>query len=474
MQEYQVFARRYRPKKFSDVIGQRATVTTLKHAIGHNRVAQAYLFCGTRGTGKTTLARLFAMALNCRHLENFEPCGNCSSCKEIARSDAIDVLEIDGASHRGIEDIRQINEAIRFAPTSSRYKIYIIDEVHMLTKEAFNALLKTLEEPPAHVKFFFATTEPHKIPATILSRCQRFNLRRIATEDIEKKLAEICEELKAEAEPRALSMIAKRAEGSLRDAESLLDQVIAFEENNVTEEVVCDVLGLPPQELLFQLDAAVLQTDYKAAFEIVHEVYTSGKNCFSFLEELMQHYRSLLLIKTGVHSLDELLVSSVRIYSERQLLDIMELLSKAEQTLKSAPSERIAIEMVLLQIIQTKKRISNEELLERLEAAHWEESPRNMQSPKEMSKVEAPKVQPQTEIPQAYTPKIQPTKEMAKVAQPPKEVKAQSKEVGKVEVAQPVEDVKKAQVTLDREAQSRVDTVMRFAAKELNGSLRRQ
>ena len=449
MKEYQVFARRYRPKKFSEVIGQKATVTTLKHAIGHNRVSQAYLFCGTRGTGKTTLARLFAMALNCRNPENLEPCGICSSCKEIARSDAIDVLEIDGASHRGIEDIRQINEAIKFAPTSSRYKIYIIDEVHMLTKEAFNALLKTLEEPPANVKFFFATTEAHKIPATILSRCQRFNLRRIATEDIENKLSEICQDLHAIAEPRALSIIAKRAEGSLRDAESLLDQVIAFEEKSLTEEVVCNVLGLPPQELLFQLDAAVVQTDYKAAFEIVQEVYTSGKNCFCFLEELMQHYRALLLIKTGVHCEDELLGSSVRIYSESQLLYIMELLAKAEQTLKIAPSERIAIEMVLLQIIQAKTRISNEELLKRLEGTAIAGAPRVQSTQAEASRAKAPKI----ESPKAPPLNAQPTK-----VQPPK---AEPKKV----------EAKK--VTLDREMQGRVDTLMRFAAKELNGSLKR-
>ncbi|MCH9610201.1 MAG: Holliday junction ATP-dependent DNA helicase RuvB [Chlamydiales bacterium] len=439
MKEYQVLARRYRPKKFLEVIGQRAVVQTIKHAIGHHRIAQAYLFCGTRGTGKTTLARLFAMAINCRDPQSGEPCGKCSSCLEIARGDAIDVLEIDGASHRGIEDIRQINEAIKFSPTSSRYKIYIIDEVHMLTKEAFNALLKTLEEPPSHAKFFFATTEVHKIPATILSRTQRFNLRRIATEEIENKLLEICEELGIKTQPRALSIVAKRAEGSLRDAQSLLDQVIAFEERELTEEVVCEVLGLPPQELLFELDAAVLQGDYKAAFEIVNEVYTSGKNCFCFLEELMHHFRSLLLVKTGVHCEDELLASSVRIYSQDNLLSIMELLSKAELTLKQAPSERIALEMLLLQIIQVKKLVSNEAILELLE--------------KGPSKVEPPTraaVKP-TPIKPAVK-REEPPKQMVEKRVPPKEIPKES---------------------LSREMQGRVDTLMRFAAKELNGSLRR-
>lgn len=447
MPEYQVLARKYRPQKFSEVIGQKAVVTTLIHAMQKGRVAQAYLFCGTRGTGKTTLARLFAKALNCKNLQGFEPCGSCSSCLEIARSEAIDVLEIDGASHRGIEDIRQINEAIKFAPSSSRYKIYLIDEVHMLTKEAFNALLKTLEEPPSNVKFFFATTEPHKIPATILSRCQRFNLRRITTEEIEKKLAEICEDLSMTFEERALSIVAKRAEGSLRDAESLLDQVIAFQEGTLTEESVCDILGLPPQELLFQLDAAVVQTDYKAAFEIAHEVFTLGKHPASFLEELLQHYRSLLLIKTGVHCHDELLASSVRIYTEAQLLHILELLIETEQSLKSTPSERIAIEMALLQIIQTKKRITNEELLERLNGT-------------EPKPIETPEPEARSQATARPTPHEKPMPaERPKVVEKPKSL----------EKPKPAEKPKSNETV----PQSRIDTVMRFAAKELNGSLKK-
>lgn len=415
MPEYQVFARKYRPQKFANVIGQKAVVTTLIHAMRQKRVAQAYLFCGAKGTGKTTLARLFAKALNCKKIQDFEPCNTCFSCLEITRGEAIDVLEIDGASHRGIEDIRQINEAIKFAPASSDYKIYLIDEVHMLTKEAFNALLKTLEEPPKNVKFFFATTEPHKIPATILSRCQRFNLRRISVGEIENKLAEICQDLALEYEERALSIIAKRAEGSLRDAESLLDQAIAFsgEGNILTEEAIREVLGLPAQEVLFQLDAAVVQSDYKAAFEIVHEVYSLGKNIWGFLQELIQHYRSLLLIKSGIHCQDEILASSARIYTEDQLLYILEYLMETEQNIKSAPSERIVIEMALLQIIQVKKRITNEELLTRISEMQVEpEPPKVDEKPKERS--EKASLEP-----------------------------------------------------------SRLDTLMRFAAKELNGSLKR-
>lgn len=216
---YQVLARKFRPKFFSEVIGQEAVITTLRHALAQKRLAQAYLFCGCRGTGKTTLARLFAKALNCTQLKDGEPCNHCSSCIDIAAGHSLDVLEIDGASHRGIEDIRQINESVHFSPTSGRYKIYLIDEVHMLTKEAFNALLKTLEEPPEHVKFFFATTEPHKVPATILSRCQRFNLMRLSEEQIIKSLQTIADQLSIEVqEPQALELVARLAEGSLRDA----------------------------------------------------------------------------------------------------------------------------------------------------------------------------------------------------------------------------------------------------------------
>src|SRR3984957_4201366 len=231
MPEYQVLARKYRPQSFQEVLGQEAIITTLKNAIKNNRLAHAYLFCGSRGTGKTTLARIFAKALNCqRPTEDLEPCNVCESCKEITSGSSLDVLEIDGASHRGIDDVRQINDTVGYSCASGKYKIYIIDEVHMLTKEAFNALLKTLEEPPPKVKFFFATTEPHKIPATILSRCQRFNLRRISPSLIVQKLQRIAQDVKAEIDPEALHLIANMADGALRDAESLLDQVLSFTE----------------------------------------------------------------------------------------------------------------------------------------------------------------------------------------------------------------------------------------------------
>ncbi|NGX54231.1 MAG: DNA polymerase III subunit tau, partial [Chlamydiae bacterium] len=290
MSEYQVLARKYRPKFFRDVIGQEVIVTTLVNAIKMERTAHAYLFCGSRGTGKTTLARLFAKALNCSNLSSdHEPCNKCASCKEISASNAIDVLEIDGASHRGIEDMRQIIETIGYVPTLGKYKIYLIDEVHMLTKEAFNALLKTLEEPPEKVKFLFATTEPHKIPATILSRCQRFNLNRISSEKIEEKLVAIAKDLSITIAPEALSLIAKLSEGSLRDAESLFDQLLAFQESEITLDDASEALGMMPRKIFFALDEAGSKNDFSAAFKIADEVFSSGRNLAYFVEELILH-----------------------------------------------------------------------------------------------------------------------------------------------------------------------------------------
>jgi len=369
---YQVLARKYRPQRFCDVLGQEAIVTTLKNAIYLNRTAHAYLFCGSHGTGKTTLARLFAKALNCAKLSSdCEPCNQCPSCKETAGGQAMDVLEIDGASHRGIEDIRQINESIGFAPTGGRFKIYLIDEVHMLTKEAFNALLKTLEEPPKHVKFFFATTEPQKVPATVLSRCQRFNLGRISLEKIQEKLTSIAADMNLSVEPDALAILAELAEGSLRDAESLFDQLIVFQEGIVTAERVTEVFGLPPRQLLFTLDEAGAEGRKIAAFEIAEQIFSSGKNITYFVKELISHFRTLFLIKNKIsphHRDHEQYQRSATLYREEQLVQILELLSEAEQTFKLALSKRTALETLLLRILRTHQLIGLESLVERLVA----------------------------------------------------------------------------------------------------------
>ena len=281
---YQVIARKFRPRTFKEMIGQEPLVTTLKNAIRLGRMPHAYLFSGPRGTGKTSVARLFAKAINCEsRTADSEPCNACPSCLEIQSGTSLDVLEIDGASHRGIDDIRKINETVGFSSLSGRYKIYLIDEVHMLTKEAFNALLKTLEEPPPKVKFLFATTEPHKVPPTILSRCQRFQLRRIPFPAIIQKLKWIATQIGIEVEDEALVLIAKRAEGGLRDAESLFDQLISFQEGKVTAASAADLLGVPSKEHFYRIDQAVSQGDPALMQAIANLVFQEGERSRFFL-----------------------------------------------------------------------------------------------------------------------------------------------------------------------------------------------
>jgi DNA polymerase-3 subunit gamma/tau len=359
---YQVLARKYRPQTFRDVVGQGPAVTTLKNAIRFNLVAHAYLFCGSRGVGKTTLARLFAKALNCHSLtEELEPCNTCPSCLEILSGQSLDVIEIDGASNRGIDDIRQINETIGYAPSHGKYKIYIIDEVHMLTKEAFNALLKTLEEPPEKAKFFFATTEAHKVLPTIISRCQRFDLARIQPTLVVQKLREISIDLGRQVEEEALTLIANFAEGSLRDAESLFDQILCFAPSNVTADLVRQSLGLVPKELFQNLDEAFSSYNLAYAFELVEQLYQTGKDLSHFLEQLIEHYRNITLSKTlgKPHP-------SAQFYTQSQALFILDLLIQSEETLQKSVFPRISLESILLQILRSKHRIPIEVLVRKL------------------------------------------------------------------------------------------------------------
>jgi DNA polymerase-3 subunit gamma/tau len=452
MSEYQVIARKFRPKRFDEVVGQEAIVTTLVNAIKMRRTAHAYLFSGARGTGKTTLARLFAKALNCIALDpsTCEPCNQCPSCKEIDTSHAIDVLEIDGASHRGIEDVRQINETIIYAPTHGKYKIYIIDEVHMLTKEAFNALLKSLEEPPEKVKFFFATTEPHKIPATIISRCQRFHLNRIPPSKMGEKLSSIASELGVEIEKEALPLIAELSGGGLRDAESLLDQLISFYDKKITAKGVSELFGLLPKDRFEELDNAVKEHDVKVAFRIAEEVFSSGRAPEFFIEELIGHFRAKL---TGKKPLGP--------YSQENCLNLIEMLAETENEIKFAFSPKTTVEMTLLRIIRSGKKLSIEELVERLLALEG----RLKSSPKEVEQLSAP-------------PKI--------VEQPPAKVinressadrdaqfqSASSSLKAPLGGLAAVQEERKQEIGIKEK--SRFDTVTRFAAKELGGSLKKE
>src|SRR5262245_52328521 len=295
MASYQVIARKYRPQKFSDVVGQEHVTQTLANAISQNRIAHAYLFCGPRGTGKTTIARIFAKCLNCTGGPKVDFSDDDPRCKEITEGRSLDVLEIDGASNRGIEDIRALRETVKYVPAHSKFKIYIIDEVHMLTKEAFNALLKTLEEPPAHVKFMFATTEPEKVLPTILSRCQRFDLRRIPSSLIVKHLSEIATKEKVRIDEAALYAIARGAEGGMRDAESTLDQLISFCGDKIQENDVLSMFGLAGRGQLLSLANMILRGSSSDALRELNDLARNGKDLGRLLSDLLGHFRYLMI-----------------------------------------------------------------------------------------------------------------------------------------------------------------------------------
>ena len=368
MNGYQVIAKKFRPQTFAEIYEQDVVVQTLKNAISFQRIGQAYLFSGTRGTGKTTLARLFAKAINCDHLtpEN-EPCNRCTSCLETRSGSCLDVIEIDGASSRGIDDIRTLNETVPYAPSSRKYKVYIIDEVHMLTKEAFNALLKTLEEPPKHVIFFFATTEPHKIPPTILSRCQIFHLKRISIQKIQAKLSSITHSLNISIEEGALKLVAKQAQGSLRDAESLLDQLICFEKGPITTASATRALGLIQADLFFELDQAVSQYDLCKAFTLSEFFFKEGAHLPFVIESLAEHYRTILKIQMGAPPPSTEYDIASTIYSKHQLLDILDYLIESLEREQKATFKQLHLEVIFLHIIESAKKITLPSLVERLE-----------------------------------------------------------------------------------------------------------
>ncbi len=376
MKRYRGLASQYRPQKFSEVFEQTTAVITLKNAIQMNHIGHAYLFCGMRGTGKTTLARLLAKAINCNHLlPDQEPCNTCSSCIEITSGHSLDVIEIDGASNRGIDDIRNLNETVNYAASNGKYKIYIIDEVHMLTKEAFNALLKTLEEPPQHVIFCFATTEPHKIPPTIISRCQRFDLKPIPSQKMVEKLKNILNDLNLEGDLLALQQIASHAEGSLRDAESLLDQLLCFQEGSIQAKSVKKMLGTPPLTLFFALDTAAFKYDLTFPFEMSRQIFNEGYHIKFFLEHLISHYRNILLIQLGKKEALPLFLSQEEketyekkstYYTKEQVLEMMTLISSECDHIQKSPFQRIDLEILLLRLLRLMKKMSLDQLVEEL------------------------------------------------------------------------------------------------------------
>ncbi len=373
---YQVIARKYRPQRFSDVVGQEHVTQTLVNAIQKNRIAHAYLFVGPRGTGKTTLARIFAKCLNCTEGPRVDFSDDDPRCREIAEGRSLDVLEIDGASNRGIEEVRELRETVKYAPASSRFKIYIIDEVHMLTKEAFNALLKTLEEPPAHVKFMFATTEPEKVLTTILSRCQRFDLRRIPAALIVQHLAKIAKLEQVQIDEAALHAIARGADGGMRDAQSALDQLISFCGNRIEENDVLSMFGLTARSQVFSLATALIAGDTQSALRELDDLARKGKDLGRLLNDLLNHFRNLLLFQISGGDLSLLEVSETEAatlaeqshqLSTENSTRIMDLLSEYEGRLRDAASKRILVEVALLKAAQAKHLVSIDTVLQKLQ-----------------------------------------------------------------------------------------------------------
>ena len=358
--KYLIFARKFRPQTFEEVVGQEPIVTTLKNAISKDRIAQSFLFTGSRGVGKTSSARIFAKALNCEKGPSPTPCNKCSICEEITQGISLDILEIDGASNRGIDEIRGLRETVKFKPTRGRYKIYIIDEVHMLTGEAFNALLKTLEEPPEHVKFIFATTEVHKVPLTILSRCQRFNFRRIPTGEIAEKLKEIAKHEKIKVNDKALFLIAKSAEGSLRDAESLLDQLASFGGGEIKDSDITFSLGLTDQDIYFSLLEFLKNRKSKEVLDTVAQVVGQGKDLIQFAKGLLELFRNLLVLsvmseegKTLIEGSEDEFAEFKKFkssFSHEEIFFSLTLLQQLQREVRWADTPRFLIEACLLKI----------------------------------------------------------------------------------------------------------------------------
>jgi len=373
---YQVLARKWRPQVFEDVIGQEHVAQTLMNAIKTDRLAHAYLFSGPRGVGKTSVARIFAKAINCQQGEAGVPCNQCRSCIEITDGSSVDVQEIDGASNRGIDEIRELRESIKYMPSSSKYRIYVIDEVHMLTLPAFNALLKTLEEPPAHVKFIFATTEPHKVPVTILSRCQRYDFKRIPAADIVAHLKKIAEDEGIDIAVSGLGIIAREAEGSMRDAQSLMDQVISFSGQTVRDKDIANTLGIVDRDIIFESSAAILERAPDRCLEIVEKIYTYGYDIKEFYRALMQQFRNLLirliapqhgLIDVSDTDKDEI-KRQAEMAGEEKLHLLLNFLINREEDLRFTSHPRLVLETTMVKLCSLGDILSFEELLKRMAA----------------------------------------------------------------------------------------------------------
>lgn len=413
---YTALYRKFRPAEFEDVKGQDHIITTLKNQVKANRIGHAYLFCGTRGTGKTTVAKIFAKVVNCEHPIDGSPCGECEMCKAIAANTSMNVIEIDAASNNGVDNIREIREEVSYRPTEGRYKVYIIDEVHMLSIGAFNALLKTLEEPPEYVIFILATTEVHKIPITILSRCQRYDFKRITIDTIADRMMELMKKEQVEVETKAIRYIAKAADGSMRDALSLLDQCIAFYlGQKLTYDHVLEVLGAVDTEVFSRLLRTILSQDVTKALRIVEELVMQGRELSQLSADFTWYLRNLLLVKSSDNMEDVLEVSTenlVQLKEEAQMIEAEVLLryirifSELTNQLKYASQKRVLLEVTLIKLCRPQMETSKDSILDRIRALEKQVEEGNFAAAAPRERVvyvsdEAPKTQSKPELPKA-------------------------------------------------------------------------
>ncbi|MCC3866413.1 DNA polymerase III subunit gamma/tau [Terrisporobacter petrolearius] len=366
----------YRPKTFEDVVGQEHIVKTLKNQIRNSNIGHAYLFSGTRGTGKTSTAKIFARAVNCLNSNDEEPCNECEICVDTLNDNIMDIVEIDAASNNSVDDIRELRESVKYTPSKAKYKVYIIDEVHMLSQGAFNALLKTLEEPPSYVIFILATTEPHKIPATILSRCQRFDFKRVSSKDIANRMAYICEKENIQAEEKALSLIARNSQGALRDALSILDQCMSFGNEIIEYNDVIELLGTVNIDELFELTQAIIDENTKKTLQILNEFIIWGKDIRNLINDLIDQFRNLMVCKVS-KDLDEIislpeeniekLKEQAKTININDLIRILNILSETQDSMKSSSNTRILAEVTMMKIAQPMFDESKEALIKRIE-----------------------------------------------------------------------------------------------------------
>lgn len=372
---YTALYREWRPKTFYDVVGQEHITTTLKNQILNNRIAHAYLFCGTRGTGKTSTAKVFAKALNCLNLQDGEPCNECEMCKKINEGLAIDVTELDAASNNGVDKIRDIIDDVKYPPQEARFKVYIMDEVHMLSAGAVNAFLKTLEEPPSNVIFILATTDPQKLPITILSRCQRFDFKRISNSDITDRLRKIVTDQNVIADDKSLNLIARISDGAMRDSLSILDQAISMGNGNVQYDTLIGMLGLVTNEHLFNLTNAIIQRSVERAIGVIEDVVFSGKDIYLFIKDLVSHYRNLLMAKVTnnpeeVLDMSEENISLIKEQSARlraeEIMRCIRILQEAEGNAKLSKQARLYLELAIIKMCKIEYDTSNEVILSRL------------------------------------------------------------------------------------------------------------